>query len=124
MKKWYIIAGILVVLLLTTGCIGIESPEAPPGKIEVLSYELIKEDSGVKVKAIVKNVGMYKIDFAQVTVKFYDDRRTLLDTAQDAIMNLKPSETWTFILPCLGPDCEAAEDCVIETMVGTSSGIR
>ena len=76
----------------------------------------------VEVKATVKNVGSYKVDFAEVTVKFYDANKTLISTAKDAVMNLNPGESWNFTIPCSGAGCETAETYEIESMAGTSSG--
>ena len=72
----------------------------------------------------VKNVGLDKIDFAEVTVNFYAARGTLIDTSKDAVMSLKMGERWTFTIACSGADCDRVTTYDVEALAGTSSGIR
>ncbi len=125
MKKWYIIAGILIVLLLTTGCIVMNSPPAQAGKLEVITHSMTGGSGSAeyaKVRATVKNVGSNTIELAEVMVKFYDANGVLIETAKDAVMNLKPGESWTFTFPCSGAGCDKIVSYSVETLAGASAG--
>ena len=124
MKKWYLIAGILVAMLLATGCVIVNpaSPMPQPGKLVIVSHDMTETDSGVEVEAVVKNAGSNMIDFAEVTVRFYDAGGTLIETKKDAVMNLRPGESWTFRIACSGAGCTRVKKYGIEAMCGTSSG--
>ncbi|MFC1932506.1 FxLYD domain-containing protein [Chloroflexota bacterium] len=122
MKKWYIVAGILAVLMLAGGCLATET--APASKLEVLSHKMIKGDDGVEVRVTVKNAGSNRIELAEVTVNFYDANGTLIDTSKDAVMNLGAGENWTFTIACSGAGCEKVKTYDIKALAGTSSGIR
>jgi len=124
MKKWYLIAGILVAMLLATGCVIVNpaSPMPQPGKLVIVSHDMAETDSGVEVEAVVKNAGSNMIDFAEVTVRFYDAGGTLIETKKDAVMNLRPGESWTFTITCSGAGCDRVKRYDVEAVAGTSSG--
>lgn len=122
MKKWCIVASLLIVLPALTGCALTGGGEAVPGKLEIVDKELIKDESGSRVVVTVKNVGSNKIELAEVTVKFYDKNEGLIETGKDAVMNLKPAESWTFTIECKGEGCGEVQSCRVEALAGTSSG--
>ena len=123
MKKWYVIAGILVAMLLATSCAVVSPPSPPAGELAVLKHSLTKGDSGsVEVQVTVKNVGASTIELAQVKVNFYDAQRNLIDSSSDGVMNLKPGQSWDFEIVCPGVGCDQVKSYEIETMAGTSSG--
>ena len=59
---------------------------------------------------------------AQATVDFLDAEGNLIDSSSDAIMNLRPGESWNFEIACSGADCGQVKGYEIETLAGTSSG--
>lgn len=120
MKKWSIVAGLLIVMLLVTGCTYIEGGTAEPGKLEIIDKDLVKDEDGTRAVVTVKNVGSNKIELAEVTVKFYDRDKTLIETGKDAIINLNAAESWTFTIECKGEGCDQVESCDIEALAGTS----
>ncbi len=61
MKKWCIVASLIIVLPALTGCAWMRGGEAVPGKLEIVDKELIKYESGTRVVVTVKNVGSNKI---------------------------------------------------------------
>ena len=123
MRRWYIGISLLVAILLTTACIT-ASPTAPlTGKLEVLRHSMSRgESGGVQVQVTVKNVGSTVVELAQVRVNFSDAQGKLVDSSSDAVMNLRPDESWDFVITCTIPGCEQVENYEIETMAGTSSG--
>jgi len=122
MKKWCIVVSLLIVLPALTGCALMGGGKAVPGKLEIIDKELIKDESGTRVVVTVKNVGSNKIELAEVTVKFYDKNEALIETGKDAVMNLKPAESWTFTIECKSEGCDEVQSCKVETLAGTSSG--
>ena len=123
MKKWYVIASILVVMLLATSCFAIGRTPPPAGELKVLSHSMTRGDSGsVEVRITVENTGSSVIELAQVKVGFYDAKGNLIDSSSDGVMNLRPGETWDFEITCPGAGCDKVERYAIETLAGTSSG--
>ena len=122
MKKWFILVNILVIILLATGCTIISPPQA--GRLEIVSHEMTEVDQGVEVRVTVKNIGLYKVDFAEVAVEFYDGMGDLVKIEKDAIINLMPDEDWTFVIACASDGCEEIESYDIEAVAGTSAGIK
>ena len=121
-RKWPAIAGLLLALMLFTACLSTGSPP-PAGELAVINHEIIKGESGtVAVKVTVKNVGSVKAELAQVTVKFYDASKNLIDSSSDSVMNLGPGETWDFEITCQGTRCHEVSSYEIETTAGTSYG--
>ena len=123
MKKWCIIAGIIVVvLLLASGCL--TAGPAPAGKLEILSHKMVDGDGEVRVQVLVKNAGSSTIELAEVTVNFYAADGVLIGAEKDAVMNLRAGENWTFTLVCSGGDCDKVKTYDVKALAGTSSGIR
>ena len=123
MKKWYVIASILVVMLLATSCFAIGRTPPPAGELGILSHSMTSGDSGsVEVQVTAKNVGFSTIELAQVTVNFYDAQENLIDSSNDAVMNLRPGESWNFEIACSAAGYDQVKKYEIESMAGTSSG--
>ncbi len=123
MRIWSIAAGILLTLMLATGCTGTGSGSPQPVKLAVINHEMTHGGSGsVAVQVTVKNAGSVMAELAQVTVNFYDARKNLVYSSSDAVMNLGPGETWDFELACRGTRCSQVKSYQVETMAGTSSG--
>jgi len=121
MNRWYVIMGLLAVMLLATSCFAVSPP--PAGELDILRHSMNKGDSGsVEVEVMVKNVGPLTIELARVKVNFYDAEGSLIDSSSDAVMNLRPGEIWNFEIVCPGPGCERVKGYEIEAMAGTSSG--
>jgi len=76
----------------------------------------------VTLAITIKNTGQVNAELAEVKVSFYDAQKNLIDSARDSVMNLKPDETWDFIIPCAGDDCGKIASYDIETTAGSSSG--
>jgi len=119
-KKWAIVASLLIVMLLVTGCTYIGGGTAEPGKLEIIQKDLVKDEDGTRAVVTVKNVGSNKIELAEVTVKFYDRDKTLIETGKDAIINLNAAESWTFTIECKGEGCDRVVNCEITALAGTS----
>jgi hypothetical protein len=119
MKKWCIIASLLI-LLLATGC-GSSGP-APAGKLDIVSHRITWGESGAaEVSVTVKNVGYTSIDFAEVTVKFYA-AKTPVGTSTDGVMNLGPGEIWDFNIPCSGAGCDQVTNYEVTATASSSQG--
>jgi len=122
-KKWTLIAGILVAMLLVVGCTSTGSSPSPKGELAVINHNMIRGESGaVEVQVTVKNVSRVMAELAEVTVNFYDANKNLIDVSSDSVMNLRPGETWDFEITCQGEHCRQVKSYEIETMAGTSSG--
>ena len=112
-------------MLLATSCVVIGKSPPPAGELKILSHNMTRGDSGsVEVRITVENIGASVIELAQVNVSFYDGKGNLIDSSSDAVMNLRPGESWEFEIACPGAGCAKVERYDIETMAGTSSGIR
>lgn len=121
-KKWTLIAAILIAMLPATGCTGTGSSPSPSGKLAVINHDMTREESGaVEVQVTVKNVGSVMAELAEVTVSFYDASKNLIDISSDSVMNLGPGEIWEFEIACQGTRCGQVKSYEIETMAGTSS---
>ncbi len=121
MKKWHIIASILVAMLLASGC-GVTSPTPPPaGALEILSHSMTwGESGGAEVSVTIKNVGYSTIELAEVTVKFYA-AKNFVGTSRDAVMNLESGETWDFKIACSGTGCDRVTNYDITATATTST---
>ena len=85
MKKWWsiaVIAGILSIMLLTSGCWIISSTPSTATQseqLEILDRSIKGLDSGcpkcVKVEVTVKNTSITLVELVEVTVKFYDGEK-------------------------------------------------
>ena len=120
MNKYPIIATIICSFLVLAGCTTPTPP--PPGELEILNHRMIKGESGFpEVNITVQNVGSSTIGFAQIEVSFYDSSGDIIETAEDGITELKPSESWNFRIPCKGFDCKKIKTYTIKTTAMTSS---
>ena len=76
MTKKYIIASLLVVVLLTIGCVATgpaTSPALnPAAQLSIIKQTFNRSESGVEVRVKVKNLGPPTAELAEVTVEFYD----------------------------------------------------
>ncbi len=123
MKRCTLITIILIVLLLSVGCINAGSSPPPRGELAVISHEMTRGESGsVEVKVTVKNAGPVIAELARVTVTFYDAQKEPIDSSSDSVMNLRPNETWDFKITCQGTRCSQVKSYEIQTLAGTSSG--
>ena len=122
MKKWHILVGLLIILMLVPGCF--MGTSAPPGKLEIISDEMEETNTGVKVTVMVKNAGGNNIEFAEVLVRFFDAGKDLVNTDRDAVMNLGADEYWTFVLECSGGRCYQVKSYEIEQTAGTSNEMK
>jgi len=114
----------ILLLLLTSisSCIHTGDSSAR-ATLAVLKKELKTDAAGKVTLAItIKNTGRVNAELAEVKVSFYDAQKNLIDSARDSVMNLKPDETWDFIIPCDGDDCGKIASYDIETTAGSSSG--
>ena len=94
----------------------------PPGELKVISHRMIEDEFGLpKVSITVKNIGSYTIGLARIEVTFYDSRGEVIETAEDSIPELKPSESWDFEIPCRGLGCERIKSYEIKTTAITAS---
>ena len=125
MKRGYVFTGLLVAMLLVIGCAVVNPTPPQAGKLEVISHNMSKDDSGrVGVSVTVKNVGSTTVEFAQVKVNFTNAQGNLIDSSSDGVMNLRPGESWNFRIGCSEVGCDQVRDYEIETMAATGSGIR
>lgn len=91
--------------------------------LTVITKELKTDATGNVTLAItVKNTGRVNAELAEVKVNFYDAQKNLIDSASDSVLNLKPDETWDFIIPCTGDNCGKIASYDVETTAGSSSG--
>lgn len=119
------LVGIVLLTLLTSLCSCIQtSGIAPKAELAVLNKELTKDQAGnIAVLVIIKNIGSVNAELAEVRVTFYDVYKDIIDSSRDSILNLKPDETWEFILSCSGARCSEIKSYDVEVTAGTSSGI-
>jgi hypothetical protein len=123
MKKLAVGACILLLFpAVISGCIRTGSATAR-AELTVIEKHLSTGASGnVTLAVTVKNTGRVIAELAEVKVSFYDAQKNLIDSEQDSVINLKPNETWDFIIPCTGDNCGKIASYEIETTAGSSSG--
>jgi len=126
-KKGYIIASLLVVMLLATSCVATGPAPAPainpPAKLAIISQSINRSESGAEVRVTVKNLGPPTAELAEVTVEFYDTSGNLITTSSDAVMNLERGETWDFTITCSGAGCDRVKTYEITaTAASTTRG--
>jgi len=127
MTKKYIIASLLVVVLLTIGCVATgpaTSPALnPAAQLSIIKQTFNRSESGVEVRVKVKNLGPPTAELAEVTVEFYDSGGNLITTSSDAVMNLERGETWEFTITCFGAGCDQVKTYeVTATAASTTRG--
>ena len=124
MKKWYVVASLLVVMLLVTGCAVTRPAPAPalnpPPELAIIKQSISMSDTGAEVTVTVKNLGPPMAEFAEVTVEFYDADGNLITTSSDAVMNLKRGETWKFTISCTGVGCDRVKTYEVTATAASS----
>jgi hypothetical protein len=91
--------------------------------LTVTKKELKTDAAGnVTLAVTIKNTGRVNAELAEVKVNFFDAQKNLIDSSKDSVINLKPDETWDFIIPCTGDNCGKIASYEIETTAGSSSG--
>jgi hypothetical protein len=100
MVKTVIIGCWLAALALTSAaCFGGGTIGRP--EVSVVSENLTLDAGGKTVLLItIKNTGPINAELTEVSVKFYDVKKNLLDSAKDAVMNLEREATAQLTLPC------------------------
>jgi hypothetical protein len=123
MKKLAVGACILLLLpAAISGCIRTGSATARAELIVINKHLSTGASGNVTLAVTVKNTGRVIAELAEVKVSFYDAQKNLIDSEQDSVINLKPNETWDFIIPCTGDNCGKIASYEIETTAGSSSG--
>ncbi len=115
--------GILLALLLLLTAVSCIQTGGIGGKpeVSVVSENLTTDASGGTVLLLtVKNTGRVKAQLAEVSVKFYDYGKNLLDSNRDSVMGLNPGETWEFSIPC-GSPLKNIGSYAVETTAATGS---
>ena len=122
MKKGYIIASLLVVMLLATSCVATGPAPAlnPPPELAIIKQSISMSDTGAEVTVTVKNLGPPTAEFAEVTVEFYDADGNLITTSSDAVMNLERGETWKFTISCTGAGCDRVKTYQVTATAASS----
>jgi hypothetical protein len=117
-------AGVLLLLLLTSMFSCVHTGDSSTRATLAVTNKELKTDAAGKVTlaVTVKNTGRVNAELAEVKVNFYDAQKNLIDSVKDSVMNLKPDETWDFIIPCTGDNCGKIASYDIETTAGSSSG--
>jgi len=108
-------------MLLATSC-GVTSPTPlPAGVIKIVDHSMAWGESGAaEVSVTVENAGYSSIELAEVTVKFYAGKN-FVGTSSDAVMNLKPGETWDFKIVYSGASCDRVTSYDVTATATTSS---
>jgi len=124
MKHKTVVCVSMALLLLTAVSSCIRTGDSSARATLTVINKVLKTDEAGKVTLAVtiKNTGRVNAELAEVKVSFYDAQKNLIDSATDSVMNLKPNETWDFIIPCAGDSCGAIKSYDIETTAGSSSG--
>ena len=120
MKKWFVVAGLLLAVMMLAGaCVSIDagsvegpapSMEAPPDvKLSIISQEMTRDESGIpRLQAKIKNVGTDTVGLVEATVEFLDGSGNLIDSSVDTTTDLEPHQTWDCVITCSGEGCERA----------------
>ncbi len=122
--KLKVIIGLIVLVCLSATAIACIQTDGTAAKAEisVINKELTKDSAGQTVLLVtVKNTGRVKADFAEVTVRFYDAGKNLIDSNRDSVMTLNPDETWEFSIPC-NSDISQIASYEVETTTGAGGG--
>jgi hypothetical protein len=109
MKQWIIaIALILPMLIISVGC----TQQGGLSKdLKILSQSMTVHEfsgAGPQSAAIVsgraQNVSHSAINYATITVNFYDKNEKIIATGSAVKQNLQPDEVWYFTVQTVGPD--------------------
>jgi hypothetical protein len=117
--KTFFVMSVAFMLLLINGCTGVgQAPE-----LTIVSQNMTANDAGIaQVQVVVENTGTVTAELAQVKVDFYDAGKNLLGTSSESIMNLKPSERWTFNIASNGLKPSQVGSYQVRTMASKSTG--
>lgn len=102
------VAVILPLLIISAGC----AQQGGLSKdLKILSQSMTVREfsgSGPQSAAVVsgraQNVGQAAINYATMTVNFYDKSEKLIATGSAVKQNLQPDEVWYFTVQTVGPD--------------------
>jgi hypothetical protein len=102
------IALILPMLIISAGC----TQQGGLSKdLKILSQSMTVHEfsgAGPQSSAVVsgraQNVSRGAINFATITVNFYDKNQKLIATGSAVKQNLQPDELWYFTVQTVGPD--------------------
>jgi hypothetical protein len=124
MKIKAAISMVVLLLLIAAVMSCVQTNDSSTRATLAVTNKQLKTDAAGKVTLAVtiKNTGRVNAELAEVKVSFYDAQKNLIDSARDSVMNLKPGETWDFIIPCTGDNCSRIASYDIETTAGSSSG--
>jgi hypothetical protein len=86
----------VAVLLLTVGLSGCNEQSSNSGNIQIDSHTTRYWGNAIEVYGTVKNVADKNIDYAEVTVKFYDKDNELLITKNDQVQYIGNGATKSF----------------------------
>lgn len=109
MKQWIVaIALILPLLIISASC----AQQGGLSKdLKILNQSMTVREfsgSGPQSAAVVsgraQNVSHSAINYATITVNFYDKNEKLIVTGSTAKQNLQPGEVWYFAVQTVGPD--------------------
>ena len=103
---------LLIFLTCLVGCSTSESSNSPPGEsLQIFDDNLMVHKFGgdvlqstASVTGKARNVGSSTINFASISVNFYDKDGKLINISTAEAQNLEVGETWNFNIQCSGPD--------------------
>ena len=123
-----VILGVIGFLLLL-GIIGfifvyqtgnsIKNEEIPAELLTILNYQLAQGGDGNRViTGIAENTAGKQLSYAEIRVKFYDNKGELIGNSFDNINGLDSGEKWSFEVMYLGPDNDEVNG--YEVVVGSA----
>ncbi|MCJ7572516.1 MAG: FxLYD domain-containing protein [Candidatus Thermoplasmatota archaeon] len=92
MRKQLIIIGIIIILIT----VGLSGCNTNSGNIIIVRHNIDKQSWAITVSGTVKNIADNNVDYAEVTVKFYDSDNELLITKTTQIGYIGNGETKGF----------------------------
>jgi hypothetical protein len=109
MKRWIVAAAVILPLLvISTGC---TQHGGLSKDLKILSQSMTVHEfsgTGPQSSAVVsgraQNVSHGAINYATITVNFYDKNQKLIATGSAVKQNLQPDELWYFTIQTVGPD--------------------
>ena len=107
-----VILGVIGFLLLL-GIIGfifvyqtgnsIKNEEIPAELLTILNYEFVNnEDGSLSIKGLAENTAGKQLSYAEIRVKFYDNKGELIESSFDSVNGLDTGEKWSFEVMSLG----------------------